>query len=531
MNQNSINQGAMLPVGAVLRGIYRIESYLSSGGFGNTYVATNIEFDETVAIKEFFIKGVSQRDDNNTTVSVSNIDNLTLFDEQLQKFKKEARRLRKLHNEHIVRVHDLFEENGTAYYVMDYIDGENLGGKLKRLQAPLDDKEVMVYLTQVLDALESVHKQGIWHLDLKPANIMVDRNGVVSLIDFGASKQRSAKGGATSSTSVSYTNGFAPREQMEQNLEKFGPWTDIYALGATVYNLVTNRNPPLPSDIDDDRTDDKHLALPFPKGVSENVRRLVLKMMTTDRFDRPQSVEELKTLIGNLDRQQQLRLEEERRRKEMEERERKAKEDKERKERESSTKIMDKPKEEESNPTPSPSFIQRYMKALLTAFPIMAVGWLVFSLMGSKGDSNSEVADSAAYVASMRNAVEEAVKIVESKSDAETVKDLAYSNVLGKFTYTGEVNENKVPNGEGKAVFANGNVYEGPFNNGNMDGLHAVYKYSNGDVFEGSFSQNYFDRGRYTIASSGEYFEGSFKNGNPSKGTWYDKNGNVMEKI
>ena len=116
----------MLKVGTILRGTYRIDSYLSSGGFGNTYVATNIEFDERVAIKEFFMKGVTQRDDNQTTVSVSNLENTNSFQEQKEKFKKEARRLRKLQNEHIVKVHDMFDENGTAYYVMDYVDGESL---------------------------------------------------------------------------------------------------------------------------------------------------------------------------------------------------------------------------------------------------------------------------------------------------------------------------------------------------------------------------------------------------------------------
>lgn len=187
----------MLRVGATLQmGKYRIERYLSSGGFGNTYVAYNTEFEETIAIKEFFLKGVNQRDGNNTTVSVSNSDNMTMFAEQLNKFKKEARRIRKLHNPHIVAVHDLFEENGTAYYVMDYVDGESLSERLKRLGRPLDEQEVRDYLPQLLDALQTIHAQDIWHLDLKPGNIMVDRQGTVRLIDFGASKQASS-GGAT----------------------------------------------------------------------------------------------------------------------------------------------------------------------------------------------------------------------------------------------------------------------------------------------------------------------------------------------
>ena len=311
-----INVDNMLRVGTLLHGTYRIDRYLSSGGFGNTYVATNIQFGELYAIKEFFMRGISQRDNNNTTVSVSNTDNRDTFASQLEKFKKEARRLRKLNNEHIVRVHDLFEENGTAYYVMDYIDGENLSDRLKRTGKPLSEAEVMQLLPQILDALEAAHKEGILHLDLKPANIMVDKQGVVKLIDFGASKQQSAQGGATTSTAVSYTNGYAPREQMEQNLEKFGPWTDFYALGATLYALLTNKKPPLPSDIDDDGSEDKHLALPMPANYDEKWKKMILWLMSTNRNDRPQNVDAFREQFGlnvcyNVEKKSSLHSEEE----------------------------------------------------------------------------------------------------------------------------------------------------------------------------------------------------------------------------
>lgn len=290
--QESINNQSMLKVGTILHGTYRIDSYLSSGGFGNTYIATNVEFDERVAIKEFFMKGVTQREDNQTTVSVSNSENTNSFLEQKEKFKKEARRIRQLKNDHIVTVHDLFEENGTAYYVMDFVDGENLSERLKRIGKPMTEEEVQDILPQILDALKAVHDADIWHLDLKPANIMLDKSGQLKLIDFGASKQlNSQKGGATTSTAISYTNGYAPREQMEQNYDKFGPWTDIYALGATLYNLLTNKRPPLPTDIDDDVTVDKHESLPFPDSVSDNIKTLVLSMLRTNRLQRPQDVE------------------------------------------------------------------------------------------------------------------------------------------------------------------------------------------------------------------------------------------------
>ena len=119
---SDINTSSMLAVGTMLNGRYRIERHLSSGGFGNTYLARNLIFNDLVAVKEFFLRGITQRD-GDSTISVSNSDNKLLFDEQLEKFKKEAQRIRQLRSPHIVRVHDLFEANGTAYYVMDYIDG------------------------------------------------------------------------------------------------------------------------------------------------------------------------------------------------------------------------------------------------------------------------------------------------------------------------------------------------------------------------------------------------------------------------
>lgn len=286
----------MLRVGTILHGTYRIESYLASGGFGNTYLAKNIEFDEIYAIKEFFVKGVCQRDGDSTTISVSNAENTNSFTQQREKFKKEARRLRTLNNPHIVKVYDLFEENGTAYYVMDYVDGESLSTRLKRTQTPLSETAVRNYLTQILDGLEAIHAAGIWHLDIKPANIMVDSHYVVKLIDFGASKQQSTAGGATASTGISYTNGYAPSEQMAQSYDKFGPWTDFYALGATMYKLFTNQDPPSVTDLSEDETEDKHLALPMPN-VSEEMRKLVVWMMQVNRLKRPKNVGEIRDFL------------------------------------------------------------------------------------------------------------------------------------------------------------------------------------------------------------------------------------------
>ena len=270
---------------------------MSSGGFGNTYMVTNLQFGETRAIKEFYLKGICQREGNSTTVSVSNSENTVGFNQQCEKFKKEARRLRGLDNPHIVKVYDLFEENCTAYYVMDYVDGENLSTRLARTNTPLSEKTVLNYLNQILDGLQAIHNAGMLHLDIKPANIMVDNNDVVKLIDFGASKQQTSADGVTTTTGVYYTNGYAPIEQIAQSYDKFGPWTDFYALGATLYKLLTNQNPPSLSDIREDSTDDKHIALAIPQ-VSKKTRQLVVWMINDNRLSRPQSVKDIRVFLN-----------------------------------------------------------------------------------------------------------------------------------------------------------------------------------------------------------------------------------------
>lgn len=529
--QESINNQSMLKVGTILHGTYRIDSYLSSGGFGNTYVATNIEFDERVAIKEFFMKGVTQRDDNQTTVSVSNTENHSSFLQQKEKFKKEARRIRQLNNNHIIRVHDLFEENGTAYYVMDFVDGENLAERLKHTGKPMTEEEVLDILPQILNALESVHNAGIWHLDLKPANIMVDKSGNIKLIDFGASKQLNAqKGGATTSTAISYTNGYAPREQMEQNYDKFGPWTDIYALGATLYNLLTNKRPPLPTDIDDDESEDKHKVLPFPDGIG-SLKFLVLQMMKTNRMQRLQSID---AVIGKLSRKVEPK-----------QTPNPAKapqsssayddeatiiaELKPKKERKTET-PKPKPKESDSGYSQTPPKQEAYTSSnigdnggeghdktiiilMVAALLIVVLFLLNYGSCGNRTVSGSEPTPAP------------------TETTVQKVERMQYTTAIGGCQYTGPVDEQRQPNGEGEAFFNDGRYYSGTFEHGVLTGDDCYFKYANGDTFRGKFRNNSFYYGTYTIASDKSYYVGSYKNGQPDGGTWYNKNGKVIENI
>lgn len=284
----------MLPVGTTLQmGKYRVTRYLASGGFGNTYVIENVSFGKHFVMKEFFMRGISIREADSTTVTITAPSNTQMFKSQQEKFRKEARRLFDLHGTNLVRVHDLFEENGTSYYVMDMIDGKSLSDILKMQGHPFSESEVWSILNQLLSALDEIHRHNIWHLDLKPSNILMDKNKNVVLIDFGASKQMGAQGEYSTTThSMCYTPGYAPLEQIDQNIKKIGPWTDIYALGATLYCLLTGEKPPINSELNEEN------AFSFPLGVSSKMQTLVKWMMRPACSGRPQSVEDIRYYLS-----------------------------------------------------------------------------------------------------------------------------------------------------------------------------------------------------------------------------------------
>ena len=263
-------------------GKYRIERVLGQGGFGITYLATQVLYSRQVAIKELFLNGVNERTGN--SIRVSNSVNDSLFEKQKEKFKKEAKRIMSLDNEHIVKVYDLFEENNTVYYVMDYLEGESLATKMKREGHPLTESEVMDILPQLLDALSEIHKFQIWHLDIKPANIMLIDKTVV-LIDFGASKQITPS--EMTSTALYFTPGYAPAEQTGMLFNQFGPWTDLYAVGATIFNLLTGKSP-LEFDIEEFKEDD------LPESNLGLMYKMINWMMQPRRKERPQKAEDVK---------------------------------------------------------------------------------------------------------------------------------------------------------------------------------------------------------------------------------------------
>ena len=179
-----LHQGTLLQGGK-----YRIEKVLGQGGFGITYLAMQVNLNRKVAIKEFFMKELCSRDENTHRVCYTSSSDGTIVDNFKKKFIKEAQTISSLNHRNIIRIHDNFEENGTAYYAMEYIEGVSISDILNQ-QGKLQEHVAIQYIREVADALSYIHSRHINHLDIKPGNIMVRHadNSVV-LIDFGVAKQ------------------------------------------------------------------------------------------------------------------------------------------------------------------------------------------------------------------------------------------------------------------------------------------------------------------------------------------------------
>ena len=281
-----------LQPGTMLRGdTYRIVRFIAAGGFGCTYEAEHVLLEKRVAIKEFFMQDYCNREDYTNRVTVGTKSKFELVDKYKRKFIGEAKALSGLNHEGIVSVSDVFEENGTAYFVMDYVDGQPLSGLCKN--GPLPEKHALFYIRQVCEALAYVHDHNRLHLDIKPGNIMVKSDGRTVLIDFGASKQYEPTTGENNSSMPGLTPGYAPLEQTQGDVRQFFPATDIYALGATLYCLLTGQPPQSPANRLNAEEDD----LALPANISAATRHAVERALEIRKKDRPQSVREFMALL------------------------------------------------------------------------------------------------------------------------------------------------------------------------------------------------------------------------------------------
>lgn len=234
-------------------GRYRIVRMLGSGGFGITYLGTQTGLERNIVIKEFFMTDYCLRDEYSNLLTVPTVSNVEFVERFKDKFLKEARHIAQLKHPNIVNIIDVFEENGTAYYVMDFIEGGSLVEKVQR-EGSLPENVAKRYILQIADALNYIHQRYMNHLDVKPGNIMLSRNDNAILIDFGLSKQYDSQTGhQTSTTPVGISHGYAPMEQYKEGgVSEFSPETDIYSLGATLYYLLTGARPPVSQEINED---------------------------------------------------------------------------------------------------------------------------------------------------------------------------------------------------------------------------------------------------------------------------------------
>ena len=266
-------------------GKYKIERVLGQGGFGITYLAAQTSLQRQVAIKEFFMKDFCSRDETTLSMQTPSAGSNKQVEQYKKKFIKEARNLSRLNHPNIISVIEVFEENDTVYYVMPYLSGGSLQDYVK-IHGALSESEAMKYVRQVAKALKYMHEeQHMCHFDVKPANILLDDKGNAMLIDFGISKNYDSSGFETTTTPVGMSEGYAPIEQYQQNVEEFSPVSDVYALGATLYFLLHGKRPVnAPSRAGGS-------ALMMQKSLSQNVKDIINASMKISKRERAKSVD------------------------------------------------------------------------------------------------------------------------------------------------------------------------------------------------------------------------------------------------
>ena len=246
-NENIPNYPHQLPLDTLLRGQYRVGKVLGQGGFGITYMGWDENLDVPIAIKEYFPNGFVNRECTHSLSVTCGDSNRQLFHHNRERFIREAKALAKLRDvPGIVRIHNFFQENDTAYIVMEYVEGIDLKRYIRMRNRVLSAQEALAVLKPVMEALSKVHEAGLVHRDISPDNIMIQPDGSAKLLDFGAVREvldPDADKQLSQATEAILKQGFAPMEQY-QNKGSLGPWTDVYALCATMYYCITGKVPP-----------------------------------------------------------------------------------------------------------------------------------------------------------------------------------------------------------------------------------------------------------------------------------------------
>ena len=291
MDENTGLSKELQPGTALNSGKYVIEKKIGEGGFGITYKAVQQGLNRYVCIKEYFLAGRCVRNTHNLTIQLQGVDE-EVFERFREAFVKEAQTLASLHHTNIVEVIDIFNENNTSYMVMSFIEGRSLQTIVEG-QGPLSYPEAVNYIAQVTSAVDYIHERHVLHRDIKPENIMITDDYKAILIDFGSAREFQQD--KTQRHTSLITHGYAPPEQYSANSRK-GAYTDIYALGASLYYILTGHVPlEAAARLTEELTEPKV----FNPKIPEEANRTIMKAMQLKVIDRYQTVREFMDDLRN----------------------------------------------------------------------------------------------------------------------------------------------------------------------------------------------------------------------------------------
>jgi serine/threonine protein kinase len=293
--RNQPRNPMVLPYQAILNNKFLIGRVLGSpGGFGVTYLAWDTVLHTSVAIKEYFPRHLTNRDPDHCTIVLQSEKVQDQFKYGLKQFLDEARTLAKFSHPNVVRVREFFEQYNTAYLVMDYYEGVSLEEFVQRKGGRISEHLAFNYMLPILDGLRAVHQKNVLHRDIKPANIYITKGDVPILLDFGAARQ--AIGQKSQTLSVILTAGFAPFEQyLDEPGDLIGPWTDIYACGATLYAITTGIMPQ--TALNRHQKDTLASPIQIVPTLTPQLSRAIMAALALDPEQRPQNVEAFQHLL------------------------------------------------------------------------------------------------------------------------------------------------------------------------------------------------------------------------------------------
>ena len=470
-----------LKSGALLQGgRYKIISVIGQGGFGITYKALQLGLGRYVAIKEFFMKQLCTREGDTSRVRVFTDSACEVVAVYREKFLKEARIIAAFSHPNIVRIHDIFEENNTAYYVMEFLDCGSLSGFRK-----LPQQQALTYIRQIGSALQYMHAHKTMHLDVKPDNIILRDYGTAVLIDFGISKHYDTADDETSHTPVGISKGYAPVEQFRDGgVSAFSPSSDVYSLAATLYKLLTGITPPESIDLQSGEAE----LPPYPSGVGESCKQTIARALCP-RKQRPQSVDEFLRFLDT----------------------------------EASGDTI-KPEDDKKKPKSGVKHSSNKPFRTVLALSVLAVVVLII-YFGGRNTGPDDMTEGKQIADSLYVPIDTEEDKTESDMLYEHPKRYKGTLTLNEGTYVGEILKG-LPDGYGIKRYNTGDVYDGQWK-GNQKSGKGTYTWKNGDKYEGEWLDDKMNgHGTYNYAN-GNVYDGQWKENQKSgKGTFTWKNGN-----